>query len=80
MSEKSKNYDAVYEHYRGTRRYTVAHPSRKRALTVAAPDEASAIVAAADKWKVRWQSYEFYAYCDVSIKISKKRSAKKVKD
>ncbi len=67
MSEKEKSYDATYEHYRGRRRYTVAHPAHRKALVVAAPDEVTAIVAAAKKWKVRWQSYEFYAFCEVSI-------------
>ena len=38
----------------------------KRRLIVAAPDAASAIVAAADKLGERWTAYSFYAYCRVS--------------
>ena len=67
MSDKEKNYDAAFEHYRGRRRYTVAHPAHKKTLIVAAPDEVSAIVAAAKKWKERWQSVDFYAFCEVRV-------------
>ena len=62
-----KNYDIAFEHYRGRRRYTVSHPEHSGVLIVAAPDDVSAIVAAAKKWQTRWQSFEFYAFCKIDI-------------
>ena len=59
-------HDARYEDYSGKKRFEVTHPSHKRRLIVAAPDAASAIVAAADKWGERWTAYSFYAYCLVN--------------
>ena len=59
-------HDARYEDYSGKKRFEVTHPSHKRRFFVAAPDAASAIVAAADKWGERWTAYSFYAYCLVS--------------
>lgn len=59
-------HDARYEDYSGKKRFEVTHPSHKRRLIVAAPDDASAIVAAADKWGERWTAYSFYAYCLVN--------------
>lgn len=59
-------HDARYEDYFGKKRFEVTHPSHKRRLFVAAPDAASAIVAAADKWGERWTAYSFYAYCLVN--------------
>jgi hypothetical protein len=67
MGENRKNYDIAFEHYRGQRRYIVTHPEHSGALVVAAPDEVAAIVAAAKKWQARWQSFEFYAFCNVVI-------------
>lgn len=34
-------------------------------LLVAAPDEASSIVCAAQEFGEKWTAYRFYAYCDV---------------
>ena len=45
----------------------MSHPEHSGTLLVAAPTEVAAIVAAAKKWGVRWQCYEFYAFCEVSI-------------
>lgn len=58
-------YDAVYERYSGKKRSEVENPRHRGRLTVAAPDENSAIVAAALYWGERWTSYDFYAYCRV---------------
>ena len=66
MSHTNK-YDIAFEHYRGHRRYTVSHPGHSGMLLVAAPDDVAAIVAAAEYWQVRWQSFEFYAFCKVDI-------------
>ena len=63
----SKTYDIAFEDYRGYRRYTVSHPDFPGELMVAAPDEVSAIVAAAEYWQTRWQRFEFYAFCKVGI-------------
>ena len=71
MSEPKK-YDIAFEHYRGQRRYTVTHPEHSGALVVAAPDDVAAIVAAAEYWQVRWQCFEFYAFCKVGIYNRKK--------
>ena len=57
--------DAVFEDYTGRKVFHVSHPSHKKTLRVSAPDEASAIVAAAQYWKTTWRDYEFYAYCNV---------------
>ena len=47
-----------FEDYRGRKRYCVTHPQHG-SLTIAAPDEACAIVAAAKYWGERWQAYGF---------------------
>ena len=73
----SKTYDTAFEHYRGRSRFTVSHPDYDTPLTVAAPDEISAIVAAAELWGVRWQRFSFYAYCDVSDGIYNRRNTSK---
>ena len=70
--EDRKKYDIAFEHYRGYRRYTVSHPDFGEEIIVAAPDDVAAIVAAAEKWQVRWQSFEFYAFCKVVIYNKKK--------
>lgn len=66
LSKTERTYfDCRFEDYEGTKRYTVAHPAHSGELRVAAPDEASAIVAAADRWGETWTEYRFYAYCNV---------------
>ena len=67
MGEQSNKYNIAFGHYRGHRRYTVSHPDFVGEIIVAAPDEVTAIVAAAKKWQTRWQSFEFYAFCKVGI-------------
>lgn len=59
--------DGRFENYRGTKRFCVSHPDYSPTLTIAAPCEAAAIVAAAQKWGggVKWTAYRFYAYCSV---------------
>ena len=59
---KANEYDIAFEDYRGRRRYTVSHPDFSGELIVAAPDDVAAIVAAAELWHTRWQSFEFYAF------------------
>lgn len=46
-------------------RFNVRHPAQ-RPVTVAAPDENSAIVTAAAVWGVPWTKYEIYAYTTVT--------------
>ncbi len=65
MISEKKSELVVYDGYTGPRRFTVSFPKRK-ALLVAAPDEASAIAAAGQHWKQRWQRYEFYTGCTVA--------------
>lgn len=62
MKTKKKTYTG----YSGHKAYLVRHPDHKRPLQVTAPDEASAIVAAADYWGARWQDLSFYGFCTVS--------------
>lgn len=64
---KDDKIDARFENYRGTKRFCVSHPDYSPTLTIAAPCEAAAIVAAAQKWggEVKWTAYSFYAYCTV---------------
>lgn len=64
---KDDKIDARFENYRGTKRFCVSHPDYSPTLTIAAPCEAAAIVAAAQKWggEVKWTAYGFYAYCSV---------------
>lgn len=65
IDKSAKNYaDCKFEDYSGATRWSVTHPRHKEALRVAAPDYASAIYAAADRWGERPQGYSFYAYCD----------------
>lgn len=42
--------DARFKNYRGVKRFCVSHPDYSPTLTIAAPCEAAAIVAAAQKW------------------------------
>lgn len=63
---KEEKLDATFGDYKGSKRFTVSHPNYKKAARVAAPDENSAIVAAADFFGVKWTSYEYYAYCTVT--------------
>lgn len=64
---KDDKIDARFENYRSTKRFCVSHPDYSPTLTIAAPCEAAAIVAAAQKWggEVKWTAYSFYAYCTV---------------
>lgn len=65
-SKTEKTYfDCQFGSYEGVKRFIVKHPGHFGELRVAAPDEASAIAAAGDRWGERWQDYSFYAYCDV---------------
>lgn len=58
---KAADYDAVYpEDYKGKKRYVVRHPSKKRPVTVAAPNPTAAIVAAASRWKLDWTRVDYY--------------------
>lgn len=54
-----------YEDYRGKKKWVVDHPSIGKAI-VLAPNEESAIVAAAHSFGVSWTKLEFYAGCKVS--------------
>ena len=63
---KAVSADAAYENYTGRKRFEVEHPAHRRRIIVAAPNEDSAIVAAAARWGERWQEYSFYAYCRVN--------------
>lgn len=53
-----------YNDYAGKTQYGVEHPDFGR-TTVFAPDEDSAIVAAADVWNTRWTRLNFYTQCNV---------------
>ena len=64
-----KSYDIAFEGYRGNRRYTVSHPEYSGVLMVAAPDDVAAIVAAAEYWQARWQSFSVYAFCESKLTI-----------
>lgn len=66
-NDKNDKIDGRFENYRGTKRFYVSHPDYSPTLTIAAPCEAAAIVAAAQKWGggVKWTTYSFYAYCSV---------------
>ena len=66
MKEKeTEHLDAIYKTYGGKKRWCVKVPGQKEALRVAAPDENTAIVAAAVRLGKVWTKYEFYAYCEV---------------
>lgn len=67
-------FDVAYEksdgtEYKGVRRWEVQHPKHKKSLRVAAPDENSAIVAAAKRWGETWTSLDFYPMCTVIKKV-----------
>lgn len=67
--QTAERYDGAYIKsdggtYRGKKRFTVSHKSYKT-VTVAAPDEISAIVAAANIWGVPWTKVDVYAYASV---------------
>lgn len=49
-NDKIDKIDGRFENYRGTKRFCVSHPGYSPTLTIAAPCEAAAIVAAAQKW------------------------------
>ena len=63
--EEKKDYRARLEDYRGKKIFLVCHPEH-RSIKVCVPDQNSAIVTAAKYWGVKWASYSFYAYCEVS--------------
>lgn len=54
-----------HEDYRGKKKWVVEHPSHGKAI-VLAPDEDSAIVAAAKAFGVPWTALDFYTGCSVS--------------
>ena len=60
----SKRKIGRYADYSGSAKYGVEHPVFGK-TTVAAPDEVSAMVAAADNWNTRWTRADFYLHCKV---------------
>lgn len=64
-NDKNDKIDGRFKDYRGTKRFCVSHPDYSPTLTIAAPCEAAAIVAAAQKWGTKWTAYSFYACCSV---------------
>ena len=58
-------YDDRYDNYRGKKRFEVTHPEY-RTVIVAAPDDTTAIIAAAGVWRVKWTKLEVYADCRVT--------------
>ena len=64
-TKETEHIDAVYKKSRGEKRWDVKAPGHKKLMRVAAPDENTAIVAAAEKLGKVWAKYEFYAYCEV---------------
>ena len=65
MKNNEEKLDGIFGDYGGKKRFTVSHPDFRAPLLVAAPDEATAIVAAAKSKGARWTDYNFYAYCEV---------------
>lgn len=65
MKNPNDFYDVRFEDYQGKKRFEVEHPDHKEAVTTAAPDEQSAIVAAAAYWRETWTKESFYARCRV---------------
>ena len=65
MAKDEISADAIYKDYGGKKRFRVEHPDISFPLFVAAPDENSAIVAAAEKLERKWTDYDFYAFCNV---------------
>jgi len=64
MAETKEKADIVFGTYTGAKLWNVTYGNKT--CTVSAPDEDSAMVAAASFWKKRWQDYDFYAYCYVT--------------
>lgn len=56
---------ATYEGYRGGKKWIVENPRFGR-VRVAAPDEPTAMVAAARLWRTKWTAIDFYTSCVVS--------------
>lgn len=56
----------VYPGYTGKKRWSVRHPRHAQPITVTAPTELTALVAAANGWGERWQSIEFYTAATVT--------------
>lgn len=65
MKAKEEKLDGIFGEYGGKKRFAVSHPDFRVPLRIAAPDEASAIVAAAKSRGRKWTEYDFYAYCEV---------------
>ena len=59
-----KSFDTAYKDYQGLKRFKVSHQD-KGEIRVAAPDETTALVAAAQFWQQRWQDYDFHMGCTV---------------
>ncbi len=53
-----------YDDYRGQKKFGVSHPDYG-STAVTAPDETSAMVAAAKVWNTRWTRTDFYLRCEV---------------
>lgn len=49
-NDNNDKIDGRFKNYRGTKRFCVSHPDYNPTLTIAAPCEAAAIVAAAQRW------------------------------
>ena len=62
----ARDFNCAYQDYSGSKRYIVSRPAHAGDdLTVAAPDENSAMVAAADRWGEKWTKIDFYCNCKV---------------
>lgn len=56
----------TYPGYTGKKKWSVHHPRHAQPITVTAPTELTALVAAANGWGERWQSIEFYTAVTVT--------------
>lgn len=52
-----------WEGYTGTKTWKVKHPDHGEVIVIA-PSEPAAIATAASVWNRRWQSLDFYSYCE----------------
>ena len=74
----AKEYNVAFEGYTGAKRYIVSHPAHAGDdLTVAAPDENSAIVDAADRWGEKWTRIDLYCNCKVSRQQAEKTKGRR---
>ncbi len=78
MSESLIDYHAQFKNYNGKKRFYARCPGRNE-IVVAAPDYATAIVAAAEYFGEEWTKYEFYAFTDVWKAQDGKQSQRKEK-